>query len=280
MRKYKNLNQAFVEELREVFDFGNEVKSRGFTQKEKLFSSLRINDPTDLSIEVPARRFNEDYAILEWLWYLNADSNVKNIGKYADIWVRIADENNEVESNYGTYLLPQWEFIIEELVQDPDSRRATIVINQPYHKSKNLKDYPCTQYVHFFIRDKKLHLGVFMRSNDAVFGFCNDVFTFCLFQQLMLNELNHRGLSLSLGEYYHSAGSFHVYDRHYSMMEKISKNYYVKSQNTGYPSLEKTILSPELRWRDLKEISSFLSEDCEEETIDNKIEKIKREIFV
>lgn len=279
MRIYKNLNQAFVEELRDVFDYGLEVKSRGFTQKEKLFASLAIQDPTDISIEVPARKFNKNYGILEWLWYLNADSNITNIGKFADIWKKISDEKNEVESNYGCYLKPQWEYIVSELLEDKDSRRATIVINQPYHKSKNLKDYPCTQYIHFFIRENKLHLGVYMRSNDAIFGFCNDVFTFCLFQQLMLNELNSKGLSLSLGDYHHSAGSLHIYDRHYSMMEKISQNYYKKFQTKEYPILEKTVLKENFRWVDLAEIVSFLSKDLSKENIEFELEKIKRVIF-
>ena len=107
-----------------------------------------------------------------------------NIGKLAKIWLDIQDDNGMCESNYGCYLLgDQWHWVVSELLNDRDSRRATIVINQPYHKGKNKKDYPCTQYVHFFIRDNKLHLGVNMRSNDAVFGFCNDVFTFCMFQQ-------------------------------------------------------------------------------------------------
>ena len=119
-------------------------------------------------------------------------------------------------------MLPQWDWVKEELIRDRDSRRATIPINQPYHKSKNKKDYPCTQYVQFFIRDNKLHMGVNMRSNDLVFGFCNDVFTFCLFQQLMLNDLKHSGIEdLELGNYYHHAGSLHVYERHYQMLSDI-----------------------------------------------------------
>ena len=243
---YSNLNQAFVEELVKCEEYGVEVGSRGFIQKERLFVSLEIEDPTDLRIKVPARKFNEDYAILEWLWYLTSDSDVKNIGKFADIWNKISDENNNVESNYGCYLLgEQWNWIVSELLNDRDSRRGTIVINQPYHKGKNKKDYPCTQYIHFFIRDNKLHLGVNMRSNDAVFGFCNDVFTFCMFQQLMLNDLNwyiakeENSKPLELGHYYHNAGSFHIYERHWPMANKIKSNYFVKAQKEGYPNLNK-----------------------------------------
>jgi thymidylate synthase len=278
--RYKNLNQAFVEELADCYHNGTEVKSRGFVQKEKLFASFVIQDPTDLRIEVPARRFNEDYAILEWLWYLTSNSNVGTIGKFADIWNKIADDNDIVESNYGKYLKPHWHDLVDELLKDKDTRRATCVINQPYHRFKNPKDYPCTHYIHFFIRKDALHMGVYMRSNDAVFGFCNDVFTFALFQQLMLNELNSRGSNLVLGDYYHSAGSFHVYDRHYTMMEKISENYFKKAQKNGYPTnLKKVILDPDLTWLKMENFISFLDENLDKDQISSKIKEIKEIIF-
>ena len=60
-----------------------------------------------------------------------------------------------------------------------------------------------------------------MRSNDIIFGLCNDVFTFSMFQQMMLNELNRRGAKISLGTYNHHAGSLHLYERHYKMASKI-----------------------------------------------------------
>jgi thymidylate synthase len=224
MEKYKNLQQAFYS-ICEKLSKAKEVNSRGSKQKEIIFYNFSIDDPSDILINIPARKFSEDYAISEWLWYLSANPEVTNIGKLARIWRDIADENNCVESNYGCYLLHQWDWIKGELMSDNDSRRATIVINQPFHKSKNKKDYPCTHYIQFFIRENKLHLGVNMRSNDAVFGLCNDVFTFCLFQQLMLNDLNDLGADIELGNYFHSAGSMHVYERHYEMVENIIKNF-------------------------------------------------------
>ena len=231
--KCLNLNAAFAKGCNLIFTEGDSVNSRGSNQKEVLFQSFQIDDPTQLNIDVPARRFSADYAIAEWLWYLSTHKKVQNIGQLADIWNQISDNKNEVESNYGSYFFPdQWQWVITELLSDKDSRRATIAINQPYHKWKNKKDYPCTQYIHFFIRDNKLHLGVHMRSNDLVFGFCNDVFTFSLFQQLMLNELKIKKYPhLQLGNYFHNAGSLHVYERHFKMIEKISRNYYKKIKN-------------------------------------------------
>lgn len=220
MKNYKNLQQAFfaiVNSLQEA----KEVNSRGSTQREVIFESFSISDPTDITINIPSRKFSESYAISEWLWYMSSNPDVTNIGKLAKIWRDISDSENCVESNYGCYVLPQFNWVKNELLNDRDSRRATIVINQPFHKGKNKKDYPCTHYVQFFIRENKLHMGVNMRSNDAIFGLCNDVFTFCLFQQLMLNELNSEGLNIELGSYYHTAGSMHIYSRHYEMMNNI-----------------------------------------------------------
>ena len=174
----------------------------------------------------------------------------------------------------------QWEWVVDELVKDPDSRRATIVINQPYHKEKNPKDYPCTQYIHFFIRSGKLDMGIYMRSNDAVFGFCNDVFTFCLFQQLMLNQLNDRGLNVELGRYFHQAGSFHIYERHWKMMDKILDNYYISVVGSPYPETEKTVLKPDLTYRKLISLGSEIPlKDMSKTELFEHVEKIKGVIF-
>ena len=253
MQTYKNLNEAFVESLK-LLSKGSIVNSRGSKQREILWHSMMIEDPTALSIEVPARKFRPSYAVTEWLWYLSHNPDVSNIGKLAKIWRDIADEENRVESNYGVWIhgninertgLNQWEWVRDELIRDRDTRRASITINGYQHKGKNNKDYPCTQYIHFFIRDNKLHLGVHMRSNDAVFGFCNDVFTFCMYQQLMLNELNARvsGDKIELGHYYHSAGSFHIYESHFAMMDKIVANYGANHPDSvPYPDLVKYTL--------------------------------------
>ena len=180
MKKFNSLQDVFLNYCRHITD-APLVNSRGSTQRELLFESFEITDPTAIDIKVEDRKFSTGYALTEWLWYLSCDRNTNNIGKMAKIWNQISDNKGEVESNYGTYIAPQWSWILGELTDDRDSRRATIVINQVHHKFSNEKDYPCTQYKQFFIRENKLHMGVKMRSNDLIFGLCNDVFTFCLF---------------------------------------------------------------------------------------------------
>ena len=222
MNKFNSLNDLFLSELQALTGFGKKVSSNGSNQTELLFRSMELTDPTDLGISFPSRKFNVNYAVMEFLWYLSRNKRVNNIGKCANIWLRIQDGQKEVESNYGTFILgEQWNWIREELRRDKDSRRCTIVIGQPYHKTKNWYDIPCTQYMQVFIRDNKLHLGVNMRSNDIIFGLCNDIFNFCLFQQLMRNELTDIWPELELGSYFHTAGSLHLYDMHYKMRDNI-----------------------------------------------------------
>ena len=60
-------------------------------------------------------------------------------------------------------------------------------------------------------------MSVNMRSNDLVFGFCNDQYFFSKLQTLVADRLG-----LDVGYYYHHAVNLHVYSRHYKLKEKNS----------------------------------------------------------
>jgi thymidylate synthase len=129
--------------------------------------------------------------------------------------------------------LTQWATAKMALAEDPDSRRAVLLINEPADEvlavTTGSKDVPCTLSLQFFIRENKLHLHVHMRSNDAVWGLTNDLFSFTLFQECMLLDLQEtypdKFGSLELGSYYHTAGSLHIYERHFELAEDCLKFY-------------------------------------------------------
>ena len=274
--KYKNLEHALHDTLDNIARHGSIVNSRGGTQREILFCNFSIEDPTDLGIQNPARKFSNDYAFSEWLWYMSQDRRSMNIGKLAKIWNQISDESGQVESNYGYYFASQWQWIIDTIISDRDTRRATICINNEHHKYGNPRDYPCTHYVHFFVRDDRLHMGVNMRSNDVVYGMCNDIFTFCLFQQLMLNELNAQGMDLRLGNYFHNAGSMHLYDVHFNMSDKILD----KSLNYSEAPRDKFVLKPGVTWTTVEgEVGFFLCDTPREELLQN-MKRVREEIIL
>src|SRR5207247_7673262 len=69
------------------------------------------------------------------------------------------------------------------------------------------KDIPCTCTLQFMIRKDRLYLFTNMRSNDAFLGMAHDIFCFT-----MLQEIVARDLSIDIGTYKHSVGSFHLYE--------------------------------------------------------------------
>ena len=170
-----------------------------------------IKDPTRNILKSKIRNLPMRYAIGEMLWYMSGNNRLQEIQKYSKGWDRMSDDGVTVNSNYGwcikeKYGFNQWEFVKTELKQNPNSRRAVIHIKEPSHYES--KDVNCTVCLQFFIRDNKLHLTIYMRSNDLWMGFPYDVFQFTNMLVLMSMELE-----LEIGTYTHIAGSLHLYER-------------------------------------------------------------------
>lgn len=207
-------------------------KPRGLETMELMNTSIEIENPCDCVVAFDVRkRSTWKYLMAELKWYFHGDLRVNggaiDIGKYASTWAKIADGSGRVNSNYG-YLafkkLPkQFEWCYYNLRDDPFTRRAVINYNAPEHKDWESKDFPCTMYSMFYIRDNKLHQTTAMRSQDLIYGFTYDVTYFALVQQLLHAMLVQSGMKdLEMGAYHHHVGSLHVYQRHYDIAEKIA----------------------------------------------------------
>ena len=178
-----------------------------------------IDNPTNNIMKSKVRNLSMKYAIGEMLWYMSGLPLLKEIQKYGKGWDRMSDDGVHVNSNYGyciqsKYGFNQWEFVKNELKKNPNSRRAVIHIKEASNKES--KDINCTVCLQFFIREGKLYLTTYMRSNDLWFGFPYDVFQFTCMQILMSMELG-----LEIGTYTHIDGSLHLYKRDY---EKAKEN--------------------------------------------------------
>ena len=127
--------------------------------------------------------------------------------------------DNLVNSNYGW----QWgrnnqlDKCIEQLKQNPDTRQAWFSIFDGKEKDEYKYDTPCTMCVGFDINPKtrQLNMTVIMRSNDLIYGFCNDQYCFSKLQELVACELN-----IPMGYYHHFAHDLHIYEEHYNLKEK------------------------------------------------------------
>jgi thymidylate synthase len=106
-------------------------------------------------------------------------------------------------------------------MSDKNTRQAVMHFNAPVHQYANNKDFVCTMYANCHIRNNKLYMTVFMRSNDAVWGTPTDVAFFCSLQMQMHAHLKEFYPGLELGSYTHVANSYHVYDRHYDLIDRM-----------------------------------------------------------
>lgn len=189
----------------------NEGSRDGGIRGEVINAVTEIKDPTRNILKSKIRNLPMRYAIGEMLWYMSGNRELKEIQKYTSGWDRMSDDGVTVNSNYGwcisrKYGFDQWEWVKEELVKNPNSRRAVIHIKEP--SDKESKDINCTVCLQFFIRNDKLYLTTYMRSNDIWMGFPYDVFQFTNMQILMSMELEY-----DIGTYTHIAGSLHLYER-------------------------------------------------------------------
>jgi len=207
---FRNANEAYEYLHDQIIQNGVD-----FGDTKALFNvGFYMTDPKDRKIINRERKWNEKYAEAEWQWYKSGDPHVSTLGdiygKVPEIWKRMADENGQVNSNYGY----QWERarqlenVVEMLIKNPSTRRACISIYDGKEISDYASDTPCTYAVQFTILDNRLNMCVTMRSNDLWFGFCNDQYCFSKLQQLVSERLK-----LKTGTYYHFVHNLHLYNK-------------------------------------------------------------------
>jgi len=206
---FRNANEAYEylhdKIIQDGIDFGD---------TKALFNvGFYITDSQDNKIINRERNWKYDYAEAEWKWYLSEDRNINKLGeiygKVPEIWKRMADNDGNVNSNYGW----QWgrnnqiDMVIAKLKHEKNTRQACISIYDGKEISDYAFDTPCTHAIQFTIVHNRLDMCVTMRSNDLWYGFCNDQYCFSKLQDMISLELG-----IEPGVYYHFAHNMHLYN--------------------------------------------------------------------
>jgi thymidylate synthase len=220
-------------------------------QDKKFTSVNRENSMTDLvgnkTLEIVNASFiadqdaifgkvNEDYVRRETEWYYSMSLNVNDIpGGPPQIWKAVADKDGFINSNYGWCVFSsenltgnkgpgyesQFDKVVQELRLNPESRRAIIIYTRPsmwldYNKNGR-SEFMCTNTVQYLVRNGQVHAVVQMRSNDAILGYKNDRH----WQHEVLCKIAS-ALSYPAGNIYWNAGSLHVYERHFYLLDQTN----------------------------------------------------------
>lgn len=176
---------------------------------------------------------NTDYVQRELDWYKSESLNVNDIpGGAPQIWQQVSDNNGFINSNYGWCIFSsenndQFAHVVTELEERPDSRRATMIYTRPTmwgdHNKNGRSDFMCTNAVQYVIREGKIHAIVQMRSNDVVFGYRNDYAWQSYVLDELIAELAIRDKHYRRGNIHWNAGSLHIYERHFYLVDNYAK---------------------------------------------------------
>jgi len=179
---------------------------------------------------------NGEYIDREIRWYDSMSTNINDIygcdRQPPKAWEYSANEHGEINSNYGLLIYGdeyfcQYDHVLDELLDNPNSRRACAVYNRPSiqveARSNGKDDFICTNAVSYYIRDNQLHCVVQMRSNDVIFGYRNDYAWQREVQQRLVEDLNAArermfDEPIELGEMVWQVQNLHVYERHFDLV--------------------------------------------------------------
>lgn len=224
----ETFSKVFRDTINDIENTEQESSPRGLKVKESLLATLPIN-PIYPIANFKDRKFNWKYFAGELAWYLKKDRDIDYINNFSSFWKNITNPGtNEINSNYGSLVLDeQMDWVIKSLIKDKNSRQAIAFFNRPQFQFEGNKDFVCTMYANFFIRNNKLHMKIQMRSNDIFYGLTFDAPFFSFLHQTVYQSvwrervLNGEDEHLELGTYYHCADNIHFYERHFELANKI-----------------------------------------------------------
>jgi thymidylate synthase len=226
----KDFSSLYRSSLMDLMHFPEyETRPRDLSIRENINTVLVLENPLSCLYTNPVRSSQKKYIAAELLWYFAGRNDSAFIKKYAKFWESIQNPDGTVNSSYGNLLFAkknphgftQYDWAIGSLLKDKDSRQAIMHFNSTEHQYSTNKDFVCTMYAIFQIRENRLNLTVSMRSNDVIWGLPTDIAFFATLQSQALSHLKKFYPELMLGTYTHVANSFHIYEHHFDVVDRM-----------------------------------------------------------
>lgn len=222
MSIYRDVQAAFVEELRSIMEFGDHVEVRGQSTRELRARLIEIRDIRARCVVVPHRHNNVFASIAESMWVISGRNDLGYLGAYLKRAHEFSDDRITWRAGYGPRLrdwngIDQLAEVVAILRADPSSRRAVVSIFDPDRDFVSSKDIPCNNWLHFLIRDGRLDLHVAARSTDVWWGFSG----INAFEWTLLLEMMAHWLDQEPGHLMFFSSSMHLYQRHFEPATRL-----------------------------------------------------------
>lgn len=208
---------AVLQVCREVLEFGRHVSPRSQPTLELSPVHIELHNPADTLPDGINR-----VKLLPAIGAAEALQNVAGVAmpglmhRISKFFPKPTSRWEEGVATYGARMGRQLDDAVELLRRDPDSREAVVSIWGAGDITGGQAHNLCTVSLQFLMRDGGLDLFVTMRSNDAWYGLCYDLFQFAQVQLTVA-----RCLDVPAGRYFHSAASMHLYERHWEAASQL-----------------------------------------------------------
>lgn len=175
------------------------------------------SNPTERVLFSPMRDANPFFHFMEGLWMLAGRNDVEWITRFNKRFSEYSDDGATYWGAYGYrwrkwFGIDQLGWLIEELTQNPGSRRAVLAMwdgeEDPQRLMKGeAKDVPCNLSVMFRIIQGKLNMMVNCRSNDIFWG----AYGANAVHMSMMQEFLASAIGVEVGNYWQNSWNFHAY---------------------------------------------------------------------
>lgn len=248
----KTLDDLVIQGIAHIEKNGTKFDARAGSGQQAYDVSYTLLNPTK-RLHLLRQPKSVKYFCRELLAYFKGSLNVnEGLAQASSMWNSLADKNGEICSNYGYYVfhqrtpggnITQYEWVIQNLEKNLDSRKAFININQPLHKIAVSKDFPCTIGMQFFIKNNYLCCVVSSRSTDIYTGLPYDMGFFSFVTELVYSDLKKRlpkekALDLKLGYVTMKTNFTQIYDKTRTQALSLLENYKDSSFDETMPTID------------------------------------------
>ncbi len=162
--------------------------------------------------------------ILELLWFLRGDSNVRWLQERGcTIWNEWAAADGDLGPVYGVQWrnwptpegghIDQIAEVVQQLKTNPDSRRIIVSAWNVGDLSK-MALMPCHAFFQFYVAEGKLSCQLYQRSADIFLGVPFNIASYALLTQMLAQQCD-----LELGEFIWTGGDCHLYSNHLEQVQ-------------------------------------------------------------
>lgn len=250
----RNVNEALADGLELLNAFGvNEPSRNGpvLVMPEPVMTTYTL--PTERVLFSQLRDANPFFHLMEALWMLAGRNDLEWPVYFNKNFASFSDDGKTVHGAYGHrwrywFGYDQLPIIINELKNNPETRRCVLTMwdaqDRDLFRQKSSsdlhlavgggKDVPCNTQIYFDVREKKLNMCVFCRSNDIWWGcYGANAVHFSVLQEYMAFAIG-----VPVGVYRQFSYNYHLYpaampkDVQLDMLaeEVRSQNFYVVAE--------------------------------------------------